>query len=89
MVEPLEGVTVSQLSPEGVEKLVIQVSVPRPVLRTPKLCEGGAAPTPETDRNVKPRCDSRSNCSMPLTVITTGMSTLWPVVELEIVTTPR
>ena len=86
--EPLAGVTISQLPPERVVGLADQLSIPTPLLMTPKLCEGGAAPLSAIARNSRPRCERRSFCCPELTVSVTGISMVWLVVELVIVIRP-
>src|SRR5271170_7492096 len=55
----------------SVDLLAVQLTTPRPILITPKVC-GGRIPPWETPRNDKPVCESRIAWSIVLMVIVTG-----------------
>ena len=74
---PLEGEICSQLPPEMVVAVALQLMEPCPMLRMPKFCGRGTPPC-ATAVKLKPLCETRIMAVGALTDRVTGMLMLLP-----------
>ena len=81
---PLEGESCSQLPPESVEAVAVQLMEPCPVLSMPTFCGRGTPPC-ATAVKLKALCETRMLALGAMTDKVTGTLTLLPAPEIVIV----